>query len=560
MKNLCKWCLLLFALIIGVTSCEDVENFEQCPEITVNIDNVPGSVVYRFVAQIDGIEDVRLTWSVDGDEVDSGNLEDIAGQILDYKFEPGKHTVCVKVASEDCPIEVCKEFEVIRDDNNPCPDLFFEARQHERPSKYKFIADFEGIERATYGWYINDELVEDSNPNEDNYFYWEFDETGRYEVCIKTETPECPEGTSYCKVIEVKEVDGTCPKVYFEKEMEPGTVGTYNFEAVLKGNTEGAEIKWFINDERIEHPTDPQEGARVLTYQFDPGAYKVCLKVFTPDCPDGAIFCKEIRVGEDSCPKPSFSRDGEYLYADFEGRDDLKWYGWYVNGELVDDEYLNRNRDNKFFLENLEIGTYEICILYETTNCPDPSDNKFCKEIVIERQEDCPKLSFEAEQDGDNPAYYFYPEMFDGMEDVKLEWYANGDYIGASPDSPLKNPFYYQFNPGRYEICLRVETPECPNGAEFCKVIEIEKPDGCLNLRFSRDGDYLYADFEGRDTLKWYGWVVDGTPKEDENLNNGRDNKFSLKDLEKGTYTICIVTETPECPNGTEFCQKITIE
>ncbi|MDY8137667.1 hypothetical protein [Aquimarina sp. 2201CG5-10] len=475
MKKLSIWCVTIFTLLIGFTSCELNEEFDRCPEIDINIENEAGSAVYRFVAQIEGIEDIRLTWSIDGEDIETGNLNDIADQILDYRFEPGSHTICVRVTDENCPIQVCTDIVVETDETDPCPDLFFEARQYERPSTYKFIADFRGIEEISYGWFINGELVEDSSPNERNYLIWDFNEPGRYEVCIKAETDECPEGASYCKVIEIEEVDERCPEISFDKEMVPDTDDTYVFEARIEGadNANEMEILWYVNGNVVENSTDPNESARVLRYQFEPGVHEVCLKVITPDCEEGVIYCKEIRVGR--CPELFFlaEQDGDnpayYFQVEFEGADQIEWLGWYINGEFVED---SNNGDNNRFYYQFEPGRYEVCLMTETPLCPEGAS--YCKVIEIEDPNaSCPDLFFEAEQDGDNPAYYFYPRAFEGMDDVTLEWSVNGDVVGNTPGTS-NDPFYYQFNPGTYEICLLVETPNCPQGIRYCKTIVVE--------------------------------------------------------------------------------------
>ncbi len=480
MKKLSIWFISILTIVLGFTSCDDVEEFETCPEVNINVENETGSAVYRFAAQLESIEDVRFTWSIDGEDVDTGNLNDLASQIFDYRFEPGTYTVCVKVASDECPIQVCTEIEVERDENDPCPDLFFESRQYERPMQYKFIADFKGIEEVSYGWFINGELVEDSAPDEDNYLIWNFDEPGRYEVCIKTETPDCPEGASYCKVIEVEEENNACPEVSFTKEMEPGTVGTYVFESIIEGTDEVSEIQWFVNDRLIENATDQEEGNRVLVYEFEPGEYKVCLKVFTADCPEGVIYCKEIAIGEGGCPETIFDvqpqdHEGVYKFIAEVQREDALYY-WYINGQLAGDA------GQYYFIYDFLLdqtgnvpggpGEYEICLQIETSNCPREQSEKFCKTVVVEGSSVCPELFFEAEQDGDNPAYYFYPREFEGMANVTLEWSINGELVDSV--SGAGDPFYYQFNPGTYEICLMIETPDCPEGIKYCKTLTVQ--------------------------------------------------------------------------------------
>ena len=166
---------------------------------------------------------------------------------------------------------------------------------------------------------------------------------------------------------------------------------------------------------------------------------------------------------------PTFSRDGNTLFADFEGINTIEVYEWFIDDELVDSEGINNNGDNQLSLENLEPGTYEICTFYET--------------------------------------------------------------------------------------------PVCPLGVSFCQEIVIEEDSECLELAFSRDGNTLFADFEGIDTIESYEWSVDGVFAEAEGTNNNGDNQFSLENLAPGTYDICITYETPECPNPSDnaFCAQITI-
>ncbi|MDH7444265.1 hypothetical protein [Aquimarina sp. 2201CG14-23] len=474
MKKLSIWCVTIFTLLLGFTSCEENEEFETCPDITINIDNVPGSTVYRFVAQLDGIEDVRFTWSIDGEEVDTGNLNDIASQIFDYQFEEGAHTICVKVASDTCPLEVCKEIDVVRDETDPCPDLFFESRQLDRPNKYKFIADFPGIEETRFDWFINGEVVENANANDSNYLFWEFNEPGRYEVCIKSESDECPNGASYCKVIEVEEVDSECPDLFF--------------------------------------------------------------------------------IAEQDGDNPAY-----YFQVEFEGADQFEWLGWFINGEFVED---SNNGDNNRFYYQFAPGRYEVCLKTETPECPEGTS--YCKIIEIEGDTVCPEIFFEAEQDGDNPAYYFFPNAFEGIDDVTLSWSVNGDHVGTS--NGHNDPFYFQFNPGTYEVCLSVETPNCPQGVTFCKVIEVEEPGtDCPNLFFEieQEGDTpgynFWAEFSGMSDVS-YEWTINGEVVNTEMIGSNDRDDYLYYQFGAGTYEICIIAETPNCPNGTTYCKTLVIE
>ncbi len=389
MKKLRIWYVLMISILLGFTSCtDDVGGFDKEPKVEIVIDNQKGSGVYSFEAKTTGLtNETQVIWSVDGEKIEGEGQENVINQILDYLFKSGNHTICVKVSTDQRTIEACIEIEVEVDENDLCPDLFFKTREYERPSTYKFITDFEGLEEVSYEWFINDDLVKDTSKNRNNYLIWSFREAGRYEVCIKAETPDCPLGASYCKVIEIEESDLICPEVSFVKEIEPETFGAYTFEAKIENKNEINNIEWYVDGGLVESPTDHRIGNRTLYYQFDSGVHEVCLKVITRNCQEGVRYCKEIRVGE----------------------------------------------------------------------------------------VDCPDLFFETVRDEDKRAYYFYPSAFDGINDVDLEWFVDEQYVGKSPEFPDDNPFYYEFDgSGRYEVCVMIETPDCPKGTSFCKIIEIE--------------------------------------------------------------------------------------
>lgn len=475
MKKLSIWKMMILTLLIGFSSCEEIEELENCPDVSIEVDHETGSAVYRFVAQLDGIEDVSFVWSIDGETIDSGTIGDIKDQILDFRFEPGLHTVCVKLAREDCPIEVCTEIDVEIDQNDPCPDLFFETRELDGPSQYKFIPDFEGMNEVAFGWTINGEPVGDWTAGADNYLIWSFEEAGSYEVCMVTETPECPQGVTYCKVIEIEQDEVRCPEISFVKELVPGTVGTYNFEATISEIDNATEMLWFVNGELAQSSDD------FFTYQFENGVHEVCFQVITESCPNGV---------------------------------------------------------------------------------------RYCKEVVVEQASACPDLLFEAEQDGNSYAYYFYPAAFEGMDDTQLEWFINGNYVGSSPDNPHNNPFYWQLDgPGEYEVCLMIETPDCPEGTSFCKVIVVEDNNAtCPELFFAYEqegttpGYNFYADFEGMNDIS-YVWIINGDVVDSENIGTNERDNYLYYQFGAGTYEICIQSQMADCPNGlVQYCKTLVVD
>jgi len=183
---------------------------------------------------------------------------------------------------------------------------------------------------------------------------------------------------------------------------------------------------------------------------------------------------------EENCPELAFTQEGSELTANFKGIETLEFYAWQIKGEslketIIEDEGTQSQGDNKFKLNNLETGTYTVCLISESSTCAQAEP--FCKEIVIKDK-------------------------------------ANSD---------------------------------------------------CPDLKFSRDGDYLYADFPGIETLEFYAWQIKGESLqeeiwENEGLVNQGDNKFDLTKLQVGTYTICLQSEGENCGSAEPFCKEIVIE
>lgn len=260
----------------------------------------------------------------------------------------------------------------------------------------------------------------------------------------------------------------------------------------------------------------------------------------------------DLVVETPDCPEVTFSRDGNTLFANFDGIEEIVRYDWFVDGEFAESEGTSVDGDNQFSLENLAPGNREICTLYETPDCP--LGVSFCLDIFIESEEsaECIKPAFS--RDGDTLF-----ASFEGIENVQVyEWRVDGQFIesdGVNGDNQFS---LGNLTSGTYEICTFYETPDCPLGVSFCLDIIIESE--CLDLAFSRDGDTLFADFEGIDTVAFYEWQINGNPTEAEGTANNGDNQLSIADLPAGTYDICIAYESPECPTGSTFCEQIIIE
>jgi len=173
----------------------------NCPDITFSSEQVVAPGKYKFTPSIQD-ERAMYTWSIDGMKV--GDFE---SRMYQYDFlaningnEPGgqgEYEVCVKVVTPDCTTGTtfCKRIAV----RNPCPELLFSIDQEGQTTSYNFIADFEGKNDIVYSWLIDGvEKEQDGGPEGNNRFFFQFD-PGTYEVCIFTETPDCPAGVQFCK-------------------------------------------------------------------------------------------------------------------------------------------------------------------------------------------------------------------------------------------------------------------------------------------------------------------------------------------------------------------------
>ena len=337
----------------------------------------------------------------------------------------------------------------------------------------------------------------------------------------------------------------------------------YTLIADLRG-LDDIEFSWFINDQQIA--TGDSIGT-TLDFNFAPGVYSVCITAESITC--GAFdFCTEIVVRDtsdqrDDCPKPSFSAErmhrNKYLFvADFEGMDSLE-YVWYVDGDSIESEPLSEERHHKFDYE-FRPGTHTVCIKARTEEC---GELAFCKEMVIGESE-CPELSFYKEAAGDS-AYFFIADFRDA-DSIQYVWSVNDSIVDKENVEGYEtdHKFYWEFTPGTYDICIEsIATDQCES-TKYCYSLEIDEETSCPDLYYyyeeGNDGAYYFtADFDGMEDLEWYAWKVDGQIKDEESGEN-KDNEFTYYFDGAGDHEVCLVTETPECPQATYFCKTINTD
>ncbi|WP_299314873.1 hypothetical protein [uncultured Aquimarina sp.] len=365
-----------------------------------------------------------------------------------------------------------------------------------------------------------------------------------------------------CEESDDSDSNTECPELSFERD---GGKLIANFEEINSLDV----YEWFVNDELVETESLENQRDNVLDIsEYNPSTYTICIKAETPDCPAGIAFCKEIVIGEDmeGCPELKFTRDGDYLIADFEGMDTLEFYAWQVSGETLGNETIIENEgtdnqgDNKFSLANLEEGTYSICLISESPTC---TSTEYCEEITIDGdgQDACPDLSVSSEGD-------IVIATISGTDDIDLfKWYVNNQLVAAEDlqvQGSVVTLDLSDYNPGSYEVCVKFSSNDCSQGIEACVSVQVTDDnnggDDCPDVSFIEEGTLMFASFPGIDQLDVYEWFVDGTLVETESLQSqDRDDMLDLSSYNPGTYTVCIKAETNECPNGTEYCASIVV-
>ncbi len=334
---------------------------------------------YKFEYPVTLFDDQRVETVLENEETFDRFLRDQRDNYQpDFKFP-----INVMVAPDFEVISISTYYEFYNIINNcvGCPDIQFTSEIIENPATYRFVSNVQS-DTALFFWSINNELVGDVGSTIFEYdFFAVLDGSvpggpGTYEICLKIETQDCPQGKKVCKEIVV---DSICPELRFEFEREPDTF-SYNFVANFSGINE-TTYNWILDDQVVEDNDGGANGDNMFAFQFTPGVHNVCISTETPLCPNGIEFCEEIAV----CPEPFFIAEQQgnmatYDFtADFLGMADII-YEWTVNGEPLESDG-GAGGDNIFTFQFDPGTSNEVCIVTEVPGCS--ATNKFCITVDI---------------------------------------------------------------------------------------------------------------------------------------------------------------------------------
>ncbi|NMM49603.1 hypothetical protein [Marinigracilibium pacificum] len=177
--------------------------------------------------------------------------------------------------------------------------------------------------------------------------------------------------------------------------------------------------------------------------------------------------------------------------------------------------------------------------------------------------EECPQLGYTIRSDSTSN-YTFIADTSLSNFATAYQWFINGEFIeNDGPDYQGDGQLSWVFQPGQHEICMIgvSEASEC-NGIDFCQTIFVE--DLCPQLHFTRDSTEnsftFRADFFEMDSIS-YNWELyqNGDLIASELEDENGDNQFFYQ-FSRGNYSICLTAETPECPQGSSYCEEVIIQ
>ncbi len=365
--------------LLFLSSCLEEEN--PCPDAVINV--TIDSTDFEYTITAEGLEEIIYEWRVNGNVVETEELDDLRDNLLNFTFEPGTYTICITGESELCggKIEICKEITI---EKNPCPELKFGYEQVSH-NKFVFEASFERKHDILYTWYVNGDSIETAPFGENRWHVFDYEfEVGIHEVCIKPANRDCD--NSYCKEIVVEE--RVCPDPYFVSDMQEGNA--WLFQADFEGRNE-TMYKWYVNGDLVDKENfDGHETDHKLLKEFAPGEYDVCLVIYSDWCEE-VEYCKVIVVEEtpNTCIDLHYTaermgNDLAYQFtADFELKNDVT-YIWkvYINDDYQGGEVREAgSEDDHQFIWQFETGvSYEVCLIQDG-GCV---DKQICQIFKIE--------------------------------------------------------------------------------------------------------------------------------------------------------------------------------
>ena len=445
-------------LVLSTMNCED----EYCEEIVIPEPCTGLEITLESI--IDPATIIEIAWlleTIEGIDIDEGAIEIVLGgatgeislcipdgcysmtltgpedfsfdiiillmELAELPIDP------VSIALDDSTLVV--EFAINSDCKNEveCPDQLWSGPT-ETCGCYAFEVG-SAADSPQVSWYFG----EDGPYFEGHFADYCWEENGTYTVTAVYSSETCPQETYTTEVV----VDCFGNDCELDVEYEQNDCGQGVYEVVEA--PENASIWWTINGDWLAESSD------VLEVNLEPGEYTICAFYETPDCPMGSEWCVEFFI--DNCTEPC-NINVEIISSDdctnafvMEAYDYPEGASlvWTINGDVVDD-------DNYLSWDAPEFGEYQICVAYETPDCPNGAF--WCETFFYENCDPCPQEIWMSE--GNNCGCYEF-EIGSFVEGESVTWdFGNGVTIEGG--------HYIEYcyeEDGEYIITAWYESSEC---------------------------------------------------------------------------------------------------
>ncbi len=394
-----------------------------------------------------------LVWSINDEPIAVNN----ANNVLNYAPPaPGSYEICIGYETPDCPFGVfwCETVEVSQEcfDQAECPLLFDASVSECEATLY-----LSGAGVGDVFFYVNGEQISNGEPLV-NYTL-PFNPSGvtvAYELCAEYLGEGICSGQTWCIDIETS----GCVDCGITLDYQENTCGVFDFTANVPSGWQ--DVTWLLNDELLENQLVWNQ-----TLELEDGLHTVCASFesptcgYTEACVTVLVDCQQIASCEVAYTIEQVGC-GTYEVLFSQTPPNTEVYVFYLGlAELV--------VDNSVILEVEVTDEYEICIFFESDECPE--GNFECEGIELFGCE-CP-TNIVVNRDGCNAEF----ELEGILSGPGALFSINGNLLGN-----LSWTTAYEFpTNGSYEVCAVVNSPECES-FPVCETVVIDDCVSCTQL------------------------------------------------------------------------------
>lgn len=518
--------LLLFISSIGLAFAHN--SAADCnADFTFTTDGL--SVSFTDISTADPGPILEWTWDF-GD----GTTSSDANPVHTYAA-PGEYDVCLTIHADGACYDSRCESNIPVDAAGADCTANAELITIDGSNAHFFASVLPAADEVTYTWYFGDGTTyTETTAGTPSDPWHEYATPGIYNVCVVIETG------AGC-------VDEFC----FEIEIAGGVDCLSNFEFT----TDGLSADFFetaIGGDVIEYLWDFGDGTTSTeanpTHIYDtPGAYEVCLTIYTIGCSDVTCMLVIVEAAGTDCESDfEFDEDGltvHFFETAYGGGADIVSYVWTFGDGTTSD---GPNPVHTY----TEAGTYLVCLTITTA---DGCTSTFCNEITVEAGGGPCEAFFTVtsiELTPDGYIVHFNNESAATGDISSVTWYYGDGTVGETYDGE-----HLYTESGVYVVCIVITTTDgCTD--EYCYEITLGDGDGCVSdFEFATTG-MLTEFFEtatggGADIVSYLWNFGDGSTSTAPNPEHMYDAP--------GEYEVCLTITTADGCVDT-WCDIVTIE